>query len=667
MIQYNESVCRDLDASSRREWLETNGLGGYASSTVSGMNTRRYHGLLVSATHPPVGRMVLLSKFEETLVVAGKRFDLSANRYPGVVYPQGYLYLKQFRLDPFPVYLYEVDGVQLQKRVCMVDGQDVTVIEYELLSPAENCSLELRPLIAFRDYHSTAHENGSLNPAIGIDAGSVRITPYEGVPTLYLAHQGAEVRQEGGWYRNFEYDRERDRGLDFQEDLYNPCTLVLDLSANPRQSLIASTTPQAVSSADGLLKSEMERRNKIDAVAAKQQPFVQMLTRAADQYIVKRGEGNTVIAGYHWFSDWGRDTMIALPGLTLSTGRPEVAKNILMAFAASVDRGMLPNRFPDAGETPEYNTVDATLWYFEAVRAYLAYTGDFEFVQTHLYAVLEDIISWHERGTRYGIRVDDDGLLLAGEPGAQLTWMDAKIGDWVVTPRHGKPVEIEALWYNALVVMEDLAQRFGRTAESAHYREVADRAKTNFSKLFWNDSGRCLYDAVSGDHRDASIRPNQIIAVSLFHKMLTPEQAAMVVESVQQHLLTPFGLRSLAPSDPQYHGKYGGDSRSRDSVYHQGTVWPWLMGPFLKAYVEVNDRSPKALNQAANWLSELTRFIENEGAGQLPEVFDGDAPHRPGGCIAQAWSVSELLRTCVEDVYRPASPKTAPKRVGAEA
>jgi predicted glycogen debranching enzyme len=667
MIQYNESICRDLDASSRREWLETNGLGGYASSTVSGMNTRRYHGLLVSATHPPVGRMVLLSKFEETLIVGGKRFDLSANRYPGVVHPQGYLYLKQFRLDPFPVYVYEIDGVQLQKRVCMVDGQDVTVIEYELLSPAENCSLELRPLIAFRDYHSTAHENGSLNSAIGIDPGSVRITPYQGVPTLYLAHHGAEVRQEGGWYRNFEYDRERDRGLDFQEDLYNPCTLVLNFSANPRQSLIASTTPQAVSSADALLKSEIQRRKKIDAMAANQQPFVQMLTRAADQYIVKRGEGNTVIAGYHWFSDWGRDTMIALPGLTLSTGRPEVAKNILMAFAGSVDRGMLPNRFPDAGETPEYNTVDATLWYFEAVRAYLAHTGDFDFVQTHLYGVLEDIISWHERGTRYGIRVDADGLLLAGEPGAQLTWMDAKIGDWVVTPRHGKPVEIEALWYNALVVMDDLAQRFGRTAESTHYRELAERAKTNFSKLFWNSSAGCLYDVVSGDNRDASIRPNQIIAVSLFHKMLTPEQSAMVVESVQQHLLTPFGLRSLAPSDPQYHGRYGGDSRSRDSVYHQGTVWPWLMGPFLKAYVEVNGRSPKALNQAANWLSELTHFIENEGAGQLPEVFDGDAPHRPGGCIAQAWSVSELLRTCVEDVYRAAPPKTAPKSAGAEA
>jgi predicted glycogen debranching enzyme len=666
MIQYDENVCRDLEAGSHREWLETNGLGSYASSTISGMNTRRYHGLLVAATHPPVGRMVLLSKIEETLIVGGKAHDLSVNRYPGVVHPQGHLYLKQFRLDPFPVYTYEVDGVQLEKRVCMVDGENTTVIEYSLKGATENCSLELLPLIAFRDYHSTAHENGSLNPTLEIEPGSVRTAPYQGCPPLYLAHEGAQVRDSGAWYRNFEYDRERERGLDFQEDLYNPYTLVLDLGRHPRQRLIASTERHAISSADALLASEIQRRNQIDAAAANERPFVQALARAADQYLVKRGEGNSVIAGYHWFSDWGRDTMIALPGLTLSTGRPDVAKNILLAFAASVDRGMLPNRFPDAGETPEYNTVDATLWFFEAVRAYLAHTGDFEFVQTHLYEVLKDIISWHERGTRYGIRVDDDGLLMAGEPGVQLTWMDAKVGDWVVTPRHGKPVEIEALWYNALGVMEDLAQRFLRESERVHYRALADRAQANFSKLFWNSSAGCLYDVVNGDSRDASIRPNQIFAVCLPHKMLTADQSAQVVETVQRHLLTPFGLRSLAPSDPQYQGRYGGDPRSRDGAYHQGTVWPWLIGPFLKAYVEVNGRSPKALQQAASWLSELSSFIENEGVGQLPEVFDGDAPHRPGGCIAQAWSVAELLRTCVEDVYQLAGPKTVPMRAAAK-
>jgi predicted glycogen debranching enzyme len=378
--------------------------------------------------------------------------------------------------------------------------------------------------------------------------------------------------------------------------------------------------------------------------------LVQALTLAADQFIVKRGNLNTVIAGYHWFSDWGRDTMIALPGLTLVTGRPEVAKTILLAFAESVDQGMLPNRFPDAGETPEYNTVDATLWFFEAVRAFLEYTGDTAFVGANLYPKLKDIIEWHGRGTRYGIRADSDGLLNCGVPGVQLTWMDSKIGDWVVTPRHGKPVEIQALWYNALRVMEDMAQRLGDVTRSAHYKELAERARSSFAKLFWNSAEGCLYDVVNGDARDASIRPNQILAVSLFHNMLSPDLAARVVETVQRHLLTPFGLRTLSPSDPQYRGRYEGDPRSRDSAYHQGTVWPWLMGPFLKAYVEVKGRSPEAREQARKWLSELSRYMEDEGVGQLPEVFDGDAPHRAGGCIAQAWTVAELLRTSMEDV-----------------
>ena len=650
MIRFDETICRDLALSARREWLETNGLGGYASSTISGMHTRRYHGLLVAAAKPPVGRMVLLSKIEETLIVDGRAYELSVNRYPGVVHPQGHLYLKQFRLDPFSVFVYEIDGLQLEKSVFMVHGENTTVIQYELLGRAGNCSLELRPLIAFRDYHATTHENSALNPAIEIEGGNLRIAPYGGLPPLYLAHNAGDVSEAGAWYRNLEYDLERERGLDYLEDLYNPCALVLDLRGSPRQTVIASTEPHAIQSADALLGSEIERRKGILARSAGLPSFVQRLTQAADQFVVRRGEQSTVIAGYHWFSDWGRDTMIALPGLSLSTGHPELARSILLAFAASVDRGMLPNRFPDAGEAPEYNTVDATLWFFEAARAYLAHTGDLEFIRTSLYGVFENIVAWHERGTRFGIRVDNDGLLLAGEPGVQLTWMDAKVGDWVVTPRQGKAVEIQALWHNALRVMEDLARRLGDATASARYRELAERAQASFAKLFWNYSEGCLYDVVDGDARDGSIRPNQILAVSLFHRMVTPDQAAGVVRSVERHLLTPFGLRSLSPSDPQYQGRYEGGPRSRDGAYHQGTVWPWLMGPFLKAYVEVNGRSPEARKQAGEWLSELSSYIENEGVGQISEVFDGDAPHRPGGCIAQAWSVAELLRSCTEDV-----------------
>jgi predicted glycogen debranching enzyme len=651
MIEMDAAVCRNPEVAFRREWLETNGIGGFASSTIAGLNTRRYHGLLVAATQPPVGRMVLLSKMEETLVIGGRRFALSCNRYPGVIHPQGYMFLKQFRQDPFPVFLYEVDGVELKKSLFMVHGENTTVIEYELRGQGTGaCTLELRPLIAFRDYHSLTHENGAINPSLAIEPGRVTCAPYQGCPSLCLAHTEADILQKGLWYRNFEYTIERERGLDYREDLFNPLMMTFDMNRNRRPAVVASTETRGAEDAAGWRGAELARRNAIVAASPSQEPFVQALVRAADQFIVRRGNGSSVIAGYHWFSDWGRDTMIALPGLALVTGRYDVARGILLAFAANVDRGMLPNRFPDAGERPEYNTVDATLWFFEAVRALTAYTGDYEFVRSRLYHVLADIVTWHEHGTRYGIRLDTDGLLLAGKPGVQLTWMDAKVGDWVVTPRHGKPVEIQALWYNALRIMQDLARRFGDAPAAAHYQEIADLAHTRFAELFWNESAGCLSDVVSAGGRDSSIRPNQIFAVSLFHSMLSDERAKRVVAAVQKDLLTPYGLRSLAPCDPEYRGRYEGDPLSRDSAYHQGTVWPWLIGPFLTAYLKVNGRSANARMQAAEWLLELRRYIQEEGLGQTPEVFDGDAPQRAGGCLAQAWSVAEVLRVMVEDI-----------------
>jgi predicted glycogen debranching enzyme len=453
MIRFGQDVCANLEAALRREWLETNGLGGFASSTINGINTRRYHGLLVAAIKPPVGRFVLLSKLEETLLVDGGSFDLSANRYSGVLHPQGFRFLKQFRVDPFPVFTFEVDGMEIEKTIFMVQGENTTVIQYEIKRRAaslpEEITLEIWPLIAFRDYHSTTHENGSLNSKIEVVAGVVSVTPYAGLPTLYLAHDANQLQEGGSWYRNFEYESERERGLDFQEDLFNPCALRFDLNSYTKASVIASTEPHKWTAAEEYRQREIARRRDIvqrspvNSRARSYDEFVSSLTAAADQYIVSRGDQKSVIAGYHWFSDWGRDTMIALPGLTLPTERYDVARGILRTFAQHVDRGMLPNRFPDAGETPEYNTVDATLWFFESVRAYLAYTGDLEFVRNELYPVFADIIAWHGRGTRYGIKVDSSGLLSSGEQGVQLTWMDAKVGDWVVTPRRGKPVEIQ--------------------------------------------------------------------------------------------------------------------------------------------------------------------------------------------------------------------------------
>src|SRR5882724_11585565 len=655
MIQFNKEICGNLDAALRREWLETNGRGGFAGSTIAGLNTRRYHGLLVAATKPPVGRVVLLSKMEETLFIDGQPFDLSANRYPGVVHPQGFRHLKQFRLDPFPVFTYEIEGIEIEKVVFMIYGENSTAVQYELKNNShpelpKNLRLEVRPLIAFRDYHSTTHENGSINSAVEQNPGVASVTPYQGLPALHLAHNADELGNTGEWHRNFEYDAERERGLDFSEDLFNPLALSFDLRLRHQALVIASTERRDVAQVAEYRQAEIKRRRIAATSLPVEDAFAQDLAAAADQYIVSRADQKTVIAGYHWFSDWGRDTMIALPGLTLPTGKHEVARSILCTFAKHVDQGMLPNRFPDAGDTPEYNTVDATLWFFEAARAYLAYTGDLEFLRDELYPVFADIISWHVRGTRYGIKVDGSGLLSSGEPGVQLTWMDAKVGDWVVTPRRGKPVEIQALWYNALCIMEDLARQFGDEADQKRYRAMATLAIENFNRFFWNEKDACLYDVVNGSPPDPSIRPNQIFAVSLTHSMLPPERAKSVVEKVQEHLLTPYGLRSLAPSDLQYRGRYTGGPTERDGAYHQGTVWPWLTGPFIAAYVKTNGESESARAQAGEWLKPLQDHLSEGGLGQISEIFDGDAPQRPCGCIAQAWSVGEVLRAYVEDV-----------------
>jgi predicted glycogen debranching enzyme len=630
-----------MDLSLSREWLETNGIGGFSSSTICGLNTRRYHGLLTAATKPPVGRFVLLSKFEETIVIDGRRYELSANQYPGVIHPQGFKYQTDFRLDPFPVFTYEIEGVHLQKSVFMVQGENTTVVRYELRNGGD-VKLELRPLLAFRDYHSTTHENSAFNPHVEIEQGQATFQPYADLPALHLAHDQAEIDATGFWYRNFQYAVEQERGLDFSEDLFSPCALTFDLTARSKINIIASTEQREAGDAEEYRSVELERRS------VNGNDLVMLLANAADQFIVAREHGQTVIAGYHWFADWGRDTMIALPGLTLVNGRWNVAKNILAQFAAHVDRGMLPNRFPDAGEAPEYNTVDATLWFFEAVRSFVQYTEDYEFVRASLYDVLRDIVDWHVKGTRYQIHVDDDGLLAAGEPGVQLTWMDAKVGDWVVTPRHGKPVEIQALWYNALRVMEQLATRFADPSAAEEYGAMADKTRASFNALFWNEQCRCLYDVVNGKYRDASIRPNQVIAISLAHTMVSNDRARSVLRVVERELLTPRGLRTLSPADPNYIGRYEGGPRSRDGAYHQGAVWPWLMGPFITAYVKTFGRQ-RGRAFGSTWLENFEEHLREACLGQVSEIFDGDAPHTPRGCVAQAWSVAELLRAVVED------------------
>lgn len=647
MVVLGREILTDFEFAASREWLETNGIGGYASGTLSGANSRRYHGLLVAAARPPLGRMVLLSKFEESLIIDGERYELSCNRYPGAIYPEGYKYITGFRLDPYPVWTYEVAAMTVERSVFMLHGENSTVIRWKAVNAVgKKVEIELKPLLAFRDHHHLRQWHDDF-VSCQVSKGIVSIRPESDGQTLYLAHSSAELEHQGHWYRDLEYPIERERGFDHHEDLYQPFSLRFDLTSDA--VVIAST--EIRNAADAMLheRSEIARRTDLITKAGFDDAFCNQLACAADQFIVSRGDGKTVIAGYPWFSDWGRDTMIALNGLTLVTGRPEIAKSILLEFSKHISEGMLPNRFPDVGETPEYNTVDATLWYFEAIRAYVEKTDDDDLVRGDLYEKLVNVIEWHIRGTRYGIHVDTDGLLFAGEPGVQLTWMDAKIGDWVVTPRTGKSVEIQALWYNALCVMADLAERFGDTDGRHMYTNMAAAAKASFNGQFWNDGEDCLFDVINGLERDAAVRPNQILAVSLPYSMLDEDKARHVVIKVESDLLTPIGLRSLSPRDRNYVPVYKGSPVERDAAYHQGTVWAWLIGPFIDAYRRVHRNSPDANDRVVQFLDGLKTHLSAEGmVGQISEIFDADPPHAARGCPAQAWSVAELLRISAE-------------------
>ncbi len=594
----------------------------------------------------------MLSKLEETLIIDGQRVQLSANTYGGgTIYPEGYRYLESFALDPFPTFTYSVAGLSLTKSIFMVQGSNTVVIEYTLRSVDEkrDIQLEVRPLIAFRDFHATTHENSALDRSLNETFGRVRLQPYLDLPPMFLAHNAGTVVEEGYWYRNFELAEEKARGLDDSEDLFSPLVFRTLMTRDRNQLvIIASTEMPTVIDAVGLRREALAQDQAgVNATASE---LTRTLVRAARQFIVARPPFKTVIAGYHWFGDWGRDTMIALPGLLLSTDQPETAKEILLEFLKYVDGGMLPNRFPDQGDAPEYNTVDATLWFFEAVWQYLNFYNDtsekesaWHLIERTFYPVLKNIVDLHISGTRYGIHTDDDGFLWAGDDSTQLTWMDAKVGDIAITPRAGRPVEIQALWYNALKTMEEFAREFNDPASAGRYAAVAASLKEKFAAIFWNEDTQCLFDVVGGSSSDASIRPNQVIAISLRHCLIEDEQARAILAITEQELLTPYGLRTLSPLDTSYRGRYEGDVWGRDSAYHQGTVWPWLIGPYFRAKLKFAEDHPAAVEEARAWLQSFSAHFSEAGLGQVSEIFDGDAPYQPRGCIAHAWSVSELL------------------------
>jgi len=665
MISFDRSISSDFNKAIEKEWLETNGLGGYASSTIIGVNTRGYHGLLVSAIKPPTYRMVTLSKVEETVIVDNVRHEISCNQYSGsvlpllggtrVVYPEGYKYLDSFSLDPFPTFKYVIGDVVIEKSIFMLHGKNTVFVVYKLVESSKPINIELRPLVACRDFHSRMHEDYNLK--IDVQHSNNTMSVYMNGVKLSLLLDGGNFKDLPYWYKNFEYILEAQRGQESHEDLYSPGYFTRELKQGEDIALIASTEVPSVYDLENSRSHELNRRSMIkeskqlEAVPDSLKHCASCLLASADQFLVKRDDYPSVIAGYHWFGDWGRDTMISLPGLTLVTEKYEIAKDILRNFARYCDQGMIPNCFPESGEQPQYNSVDASLWFIYAVKKYFDYTEDLLFIESEFFDVLKDIIHHYREGTRYNIHADEDGLIYAGEEGTQLTWMDAKIGDLVVTPRQGKAVEINALWYNALKTMEDFFHRLGYSGSAQKYADLAEKTKESFNDMFWYEEGGYLFDCVDGDYHDNSIRPNQIFAVSLPYQVLIEERASSVLDIVQRELLTPYGLRTLSQDDKRYKGQCVGDQRSRDMAYHQGTVWAWLLGHFITAYVNVNGRNRQTLDFVKDILSGFTHsHLTDAGLGTVSEIFDGDPPHHPRGCIAQAWSVAEILRALVESV-----------------
>lgn len=631
MFDFGREVCGNLAVAESREWLVANGIGGYASGTIAGTLTRRYHGLLIAALQPPLGRTLLLTKLEETVeydgihLDSGQFYKIYCNRWNNgmVVEPDGYKYLDRFHLEgTTPVWTYAIGNALLEKRIWMAHGANTTYIQYRLARATGPLTIEARALGNYRDYHATTIMDSRDVQIERVQNGLSLQLEEEAIP-FYLLSDSADITPQFDWYEDFYLSVEDYRGQsDVQDDHMLVASIRKTLRLGESFAIIASTEKTANLNAAEALQSRDEYEMALlrQANVTAEEPALQQLVLAADQFIVKRPttkdeNGRSLIAGYHWFSDWGRDTMIALPGLTLSTNRPEIAASILRTYAQFVDQGMIPNRFPDLGEKPEYNTVDATLWYFEALRAYYAATGDKELL-AELYPVLEDIILWHTRGTRYNIYMDNaDGLLYAGEEGIQLTWMDAKIGNWVVTDRIGKPVEINALWYNALCSMAAFSRELGKDALT--YDELAARTRSGFAR-FWHEKMGYCYDILDGpDGPDGKLRPNQLLAVSLSHSPLPAAQQRSVVDACARHLLTAHGLRSLSPDDSDYIGHYGGDRLKRDSAYHQGTVWAWLIGPFVEAHLRVYEDA----ELAQSFLAPLFQHLVDAGVGSISETF----------------------------------------------
>ncbi|MBI3892015.1 MAG: glycogen debranching enzyme N-terminal domain-containing protein [Candidatus Wallbacteria bacterium] len=665
-LVFGPDILHELDAALGREWLCTNGLGSSASGTLAGALTRRYHGLLTCATRPPVGRMHLVSKLSETVRLAGSTLELDTNIYPGHVHPAGYRYLTEARLQPMPAFFWRAGEFLLEKRVFMPHETQATVVLYRLAEGAGELELYVRPMMSCRDFHALTLQNDALDgEARELGEGHLCFEPYAGVPSVHVYHDG-EFHPSLVWYKNLEYPAERERGLPYREDNWSPGYFRLRLTRGAPVALVLSAgpfgqwSPSAGEAAPAprpdpikLLEAETARRRQAAGPFTGAGGLLEALAAATDQFLVRRNGSLSVIAGYPWFEDWGRDTFISLPGLALTMERPEVACSALLEFSRYLKDGLLPNRFPDAGADPEYNTVDAPLWFIHAVGRFLEATDDLETVRQHLMPAMEQIVGSYVRGTGFGIAVDEDGLVDQGEEGQALTWMDARVDGWVVTPRRGKPVEIQALWHNALRTLESLNYELDRPERASKYGELADLVARSFLEKFWlEDRGWCADVADDPDHAghaDVSLRPNQLFAASLPHPLLDPERTKRMLDAVRSRLLTPCGLRTLASNDPRYVSKYEGSPRARDGAYHMGIAWPWLLGAYADALVHAHAGwTPEVLREVRHLLKGFEDHVAEAGLGSVSEIFEPEPPYRAVGCPQQAWSVAEMLRIAAE-------------------
>ena len=645
--------CQNLHVALRSEWLETNGIGGYASSSIHNCNTRKYHGLLVAGLADPAGRFTLLSKYEDSIMTGHGEISISSNCYPGVMHPDGYLHLTEFRIEEGPVFRYQIQGMVLQKRILMVQGQNTVLVEYKLEQGETPVRLRLKPLIAFRRHHELKKEDTYIRTVPVAAPSGISLHPYDGMPPLFIqTSQFPVFEAQPVWYRNLEYFMEAERGYDYREDCF--CPGALEVTLPPQGSVIVSASLSSQQNLPALWEAEQARRHSCarnaEAVAHKAgnadmvEPLPALIRSGLHFPIRTPGSARaTIIAGYPWFDDWGRDTLISLPGLTFYSGRPELGIEILKAVAPHERDGLIPNCFAADPEHHAYNSVDASLWYFWAVQQMLECTGDRETLRDILWPVLKRIATRFMAGTHFDVHMTPEGLLHAGNRHTQLTWMDATSHGEPVTPRYGFAVELNALWYNALVFCEALAKDF---SESLPWpADLTERLKAAFIATFWLERHGYLADSLAEGILNDAIRPNQIFAASLPFSPLNARQRKHVVETVRRELFTPYGLRTLSPSDIAYRGRYEGDQPTRDAAYHQGTVWPWLLGHYGEAVLKTSSSPAQAARELTQQLRPLLNYsLSGRGLINVPEIFDGDSPQRPNGCPAQAWSSAELIR-----------------------